>query len=110
VETSNEEFSKKNLNLGKIFMAIDNLYFRCNENSYRLKHDFEDKQNDKKEFKLSKKIEGEAPGTAKSEDEVSFEQKSKVALAKLKSIVEHMRDFKAIIDMYKNKFEKGDKP
>lgn len=40
-------------------MAIDNLYFRCNENSFKLKHDFEDKQ-DKKQFKATKKIEGES--------------------------------------------------
>lgn len=30
VEQSNEDFSKKNLTLGKIFLAIDNLNYRCN--------------------------------------------------------------------------------
>lgn len=29
VEQSNEASSKKNLNLGKILMAIDNLYSKC---------------------------------------------------------------------------------
>ncbi len=43
VEQSNEDFSKKNLNLGKIFLAIDNLNFRCNENNHRLKYDLDDK-------------------------------------------------------------------
>jgi predicted AlkP superfamily phosphohydrolase/phosphomutase len=38
VEQSNEDFSKKNLNLGKIFLAIDNLNYRCNENNYKLKY------------------------------------------------------------------------
>jgi hypothetical protein len=38
VERSNEEYSNKNLNLGKIFMAIDNLFYRANENTYRMKY------------------------------------------------------------------------
>ena len=39
-------------------MAIDNLYFRCNENSFRLKHDFDEKvMSEKKEFKANKKLE-----------------------------------------------------
>lgn len=29
--------------LGKIFMAIDNLFYRSNENSYRLKYEFDEK-------------------------------------------------------------------
>jgi hypothetical protein len=43
VEQSNEDFSKKNLNLGKIFLAIDNLNYRCNENNYKLKYEFDEK-------------------------------------------------------------------
>lgn len=43
VERSNEEYSNKNLNLGKIFMAIDNLFYRANENTYRLKYEFDEK-------------------------------------------------------------------
>ena len=55
VEQSNEDFSKKNLNLGKIFLAIDNLNFRCNENNHRLKYEFDDKgSTEKKEPKLKK--------------------------------------------------------
>jgi hypothetical protein len=64
VEQSNEDFSKKNLNLGKIFLAIDNLNYRCNENNYKLKYEFDEKMGEKKEPK-SKKIEGE--GNAKSD-------------------------------------------
>lgn len=67
VEHSNEEFSKKNLNLGKIFLAIDNLNFRCNENNHRLKYDFDDKvPSEKKESKAKK---GE---DAKNDEEISY--------------------------------------
>lgn len=41
VEQSNEDFSKKNLTLGKIFLAIDNLNYRSNENNYKLKYEFD---------------------------------------------------------------------
>lgn len=95
VEQSNEDFSKKNLNLGKIFLAIDNLNYRCNENNYKLKYEFDEKMGEKKEMK-SKKLEGE--GNSKNEEELSYEQKSKQASIKLKSITSHMKDFKSIID------------
>jgi hypothetical protein len=42
VEYTNEQSTKKNLNLGKILMAIDNLYFKCSEGSQRIKHKFEE--------------------------------------------------------------------
>lgn len=45
--------------------------------------------------------------TSKNEDEISFEQKSKIAAGKLKNIVEHMKQLKVIIDMYKGFKEKG---
>ena len=55
MERSNEEFSNKNLNLGKIFMAIDNLHYRCNENSMKLKYELDEKANpEKKEIKAKK--------------------------------------------------------
>ncbi len=63
VEQSNEDFSKKNLNLGKIFLAIDNLNYRCNENNYKLKYEFDERMAEKKEMK-SKKLEGEGSGKA----------------------------------------------
>jgi hypothetical protein len=41
--------------LGKIFLAIDNLNYRCSENNYRLKYEFDDKgQIEKKESKQKK--------------------------------------------------------
>jgi len=43
VEYTNEQSSKKNLNLGKMLMAIDNLYFKCSEGSQRIiKHRYEE--------------------------------------------------------------------
>jgi hypothetical protein len=36
-------------------MAIDNLHYRCNENSYRIKYEFDDKNiGEKKEMKTKK--------------------------------------------------------
>lgn len=98
VEQSNEDFSKKNLNLGKIFLAIDNLNYRCNENNFKLKYDFDEKVAEKKEPK-SKKIEGD--GNPKTDEELTYEQKSKQASLKLKNITSLMKDFKSIIDEYK---------
>jgi hypothetical protein len=42
---------------------------------------------------------------------LTYEQKSKHAAAKLKNILSHMKDFKAIIDEYRNvyKHAKGEK-
>lgn len=41
-------------------MAINNLYYRCQENSFKLKHDFDEKavyvDKEKKEFKATKKV------------------------------------------------------
>lgn len=82
--------------MGKIFLAIDNLNYRCSENNYRLKYEFDDKgQMEKKESKQKK---GE---DNRNDEEISYEQKSKQASSKLKNIISYMRDFKAIIDEFK---------
>lgn len=39
VEQTNELASKKNLNLGKILMAVDNLFYRCSEGNQRIKYE-----------------------------------------------------------------------
>ena len=64
---------------------------------------------EKKEMK-TKKIENDLSNT-KNEEELTYEQKSKHAAAKLKNILSHMKDFKAIIDEYRNvyKHAKGEK-
>ena len=97
VEHSNEEFSKKNLTLGKIFLAIDNISHRCNENSYRLKYEF-DLHSSNPDRPRPKKPDNE--GTLKAEEELTYEQRSKQAANKLKNIITHMRDFKELIDRY----------
>lgn len=82
--------------MGKIFLAIDNLNFRCNENNYRLKYEFDDKgSTEKKDTKVKKQED------TKNDEEISYEQKSKQASNKLKSITSHMKDMKIIIDEYK---------
>lgn len=78
-------------------MAIDNLHYRCSENSHKLKYEFDEKNlntDNKKDTKPVKKSE-DGP---KAEEEVTYEQRSKQAASKLKSILSHMKDFKAIID------------
>lgn len=63
VEDSNKKSSDKNLNLGRILMAVDNLYNRCTEGMNKIKFDFEDYQRvvgDKtiiKEKKTEKQVE-----------------------------------------------------
>ena len=50
-------------------MAIDNLHFRCNENSFKLKHDFDEKVlNEKKEFKGTKKMDNEGNAGKNNEE------------------------------------------
>ena len=90
-------------------MAIDNLHYRCLENNHKLKYEFDDKPNlEKKEIK-NKKLEGQSSNN-KNDGEVNYEQKSKQAAVKLKTIVSHMKDFKAMIDQYKHyKQERGEK-
>ena len=89
VEDSNKKSSDKNLNLGRILMAVDNLYDRCMEGMNRIKSDFEDYQRvvgDKvnlKEKKTEKKVEREKKKGGKdkydgNEDvEDNYEEKSK---------------------------------
>lgn len=42
VEESNKKSSDKNLNLGRILMAVDNLYNRCMEGMNKIKSDYEE--------------------------------------------------------------------
>ena len=104
VEQSNEASSKKNLNLGKILMAIDNLYFKCSEGSQRIKHKYQEylepgpdsKTSRKKEEKKQKKDE-----RSLESESVNYDQKARIASHKLKCIFNYMRDFKTIIEEFK---------
>lgn len=112
VEASNNDASSKNLNLGRILMAIDNLYNRCLDGTQRIRHDFEDnraekgkadqkeKKGDKKDKKGTKE-KFEKKDQTTEDDEDNYEAKSKLAAAKLKSIALYMNDFKKIIDACK---------
>lgn len=103
VEQTNELASKKNLTLGKILMAVDNLFFRCSEGNQRIKYESEehkaDKKNDMK--KQSREVDKQKKKEEAPEDEASYEVKTKLAAQKLKSIFSYMKDFKIILDEYR---------
>lgn len=106
VEFSNEQSSKKNLNLGKMLMAIDNLYSKCSEGSQRVKHRFEQhlqSNNDKKDKKRreEKKQKEKKEEEKKEPQEMGYEDKAKIAALKLKCIFDYMKDFKWIIEEYR---------
>ncbi len=83
-------------------MAIDNLYFRANENTFRLKYEFDEKGSvERKEVKLKKDEMG------KNDEDSTYEQRSKHSVNKLKNIISHMKDIKAIIDEYKATYKHG---
>ena len=42
VERTGNEASSKNLNLSKILLAIDNLYQRCIDGSYKMRYELDD--------------------------------------------------------------------
>lgn len=59
VEASSNQASQKNMSLGRMLMAIENLYNRCQEGSSKIKHELEEprqeKQKDSKKGKEDKK-------------------------------------------------------
>lgn len=52
---SREKDAKRNLDLAKILIALDNLYFKCSESGIRIKHDYQEFKNDKQAKKNKKK-------------------------------------------------------
>ena len=57
LERSRDQYAKKNLDLARILMALDNLYFKCQESPIRVRHDFEEYKNEKETKKTKKKVE-----------------------------------------------------
>ncbi len=64
MDRSRDQLEKRNLNMTKMFMAIDNLYNKCGEGPVKIKHNHEDyadqvetKNNGNKKFddKIKKK-------------------------------------------------------
>lgn len=87
-------------------MAIDNLFYRANENTYRLKYEFDEKGSlERKEPKIKK----DANQQSKADTESGYDQRSKHATTKLKGIISHMKDLKVIIDEYKATYKHKDK-
>lgn len=94
VEHSNNEASSKNLTLGRILMAVNNIYARCQEGAEKMKN--ENKDHDKKDEKADEqeKKPSMAPEPADAE---YFQKKGDEAIEKLKKIGNYMSDFGKII-------------
>ncbi|KAM3145342.1 hypothetical protein pb186bvf_002670 [Paramecium bursaria] len=116
-ESYSNQAQSKNLILGRIFMAIDNLNTRCQEGLQRMKQDFDESKQEKqnkeekktKQNQEKKKLNKDKKDEGTLNDDEDYEQKSQLALSKLKSIGLYMKDFKFIIEgckaerAYKNK-------
>eukprot|EP01017_Pseudomicrothorax_dubius_P008853 TRINITY_DN12933_c0_g1_i3.p1 TRINITY_DN12933_c0_g1~~TRINITY_DN12933_c0_g1_i3.p1 ORF type:complete len:159 (-),score=51.65 TRINITY_DN12933_c0_g1_i3:45-521(-) len=94
VESSNNEASSKNLTLGRILMAIDNIYQRCLEGSSIIRYDNEERRD---EFEKVKE----------PTDEEYFAKKGELAMKKLKVIGNYMSDFNTIIQECRKEKKKG---
>ncbi|CAD8125800.1 unnamed protein product [Paramecium sonneborni] len=108
-EATTNDASSKNLSLGRILMAVDNLFTRCQEGTQRMKQDFEEYKQDKqnkekvKDKITNNKIQNQ---DLQFNDEDNYELKSQQAAWKLKQIVQFMSDFKKIIDNCKGELGK----
>ncbi|CAK68257.1 unnamed protein product (macronuclear) [Paramecium tetraurelia] len=111
VEASANEASSKNLSLGRILMAIDNLFNRCQEGTQKIKHELEEtkQENNKKEDKKVKKEDSkkQQKDEKKEEEEDNYEVKSQQAMQKLKIISLYLNDFKKIIQGCKEDYKKA---
>jgi DNA repair exonuclease SbcCD ATPase subunit len=96
VDLSNNEASTKNLTLGRILMAIDNIYSRCLEGTYKMRYEYEgekpDAQQQQKPEQTSTKQMAAEPNDAEY-----FQKKGDEAIEKLKKIGNYMSDFARII-------------
>ena len=57
LEISRDQYAKKNLDLAKILMALDNLYFKCGDSKIKIKYDYEEFKNENETKKNKKKPE-----------------------------------------------------
>ena len=57
LERSRDEYAKKNLDLAKILIALDNLYFKCQTSGIKISHDYTEYQNQNENKKNKKKAE-----------------------------------------------------
>lgn len=108
LERNRDLYEKKNLDLAKMLMAIDNLYSKCSEGVIRIKHGHEEfaeeldakaKKPKKSEEKPKKKPEDEDPHT--QDEESNMEIKCRLAIQKLKSIFAYTKDYRSILEEYR---------
>jgi len=105
VEASSHQASFKNLNLGRILMAIDNISVRCLEGIVKIKDDAkrETEKGEKIDSKKDKANTKPKDGKEKKEggqqgEEDDFMKKAEKALKKLEEIGNMMSDFQDIIN------------
>ena len=110
LERNRDLYEKKNLDLAKMLMAIDNLYSKCNEGIVRVKHhheqfaeeiDSKNKKVKKTEDKTKNKKGDEDKKDKLEEEESNTERKCKLAIQKLKSIFAYTKDYRTILEEYK---------
>lgn len=111
VEASSHQASHKNLNLGRILMAVDNIHTRCEEGIQKIKEDAKKESEkgekiDSKKDKANPKTKKEKDGKDKKEvgnqeEEDNFMTKAERALKKLEEIGAMMGDFQEIINTCK---------
>jgi len=108
VEASSHQASFKNLNLGRILMAVDNIHTRCEEGIVKIKDDAKkevekvdkiDPKKDKTNTKTKKDKDGkDKKEITQQEEEDDFMRKAERALKKLEDIGAMMADFQEIIN------------
>ncbi|CAD8071951.1 unnamed protein product [Paramecium sonneborni] len=102
-EEEENRITEENLNLGRIFMAIDNINQRCLDGYQKIKQDYED-QNKEKE-KVIKQVREEKKPLKYQQEEENFDIKCQQASLKLKQIVQNLNDFRKIIEGCRNEIK-----
>jgi len=107
VEASSHQQSSKNLNLGRILMAVDNIHTRCEEGIVKIKDDAK-KETEKVEkvdtkkanttIKSKKDKDGKDKNNGGQDEEDDFQKKADRAVKKLEEIAAMMGDFQEIIN------------
>lgn len=106
IDNSKKQVYTKMLDLGKMLMAIDNLYQRCKGSDIKLRNDIDDEANNKNtgkgipKFRISKKNPNEKGGAKDQpteDDQETYLSKTKKAIEKLKLIKQYVESFTKII-------------
>lgn len=109
IDNSKKQVYTKMLDLGKMLMAIDNLYQRCKGSDIKLRNDIDDEANNKTvvkgipKFRISKKPNHSDKHTGGSkdqpteDDQETYLSKAKKAIEKLRLIKQYVESFNKII-------------